>query len=1077
MKNYNIASGIFRCPLKFDLKMKLSLFLFLMVLLNTQASTYSQQKKITLTLKEVSVEQVLSKIESLSEYNFLYNDNEVKFERIVTIDVRNERISNILQKLFVGTNITYDVIDKQIVLKASASKPIEKSKTLTKKTLTQVGEISGQVTDENGLPLPGASIIVKGTTTGTMTDHDGKFALKITDDATILIVSYVGFGTKEIAIGDQTVINIKLIAEAANLNEIVVIGYGKVKRSDLTGAISSVTAKELKKGVIFSTEQLLQGKVAGLSVIQSSGDPTSTGSMRLRGGTSLSASNGPLVVVDGISGVDFNTIQPSEIISIDVLKDASACAIYGSRGANGVIIVTTNSSHKGKSMKYDGYYATGKIANNVDLLSAGEWRDYVKKNNPVGAVDYGGNTDWQKAIQQTSIINSHTLSFVNNGEDGGNRVSLNYLSNTGAILTSKLERFGASLSGHQFAFNKKLRLEAGIHSTFDKSNQIDYRVFQRSYNINPTIPIRDANGNYTNIVGVFYENPVEISNDRSSDNSQQRIFGYVKAELELLKGLKWITTGSYEYNSIQNRLYIPTYAVLEGQSENGRAERSLSNYSNQQLETYFTYDMEFKGDHKLNLLAGYSYLDHIYEGFGAQRRSFDSDSFLYNNLGAGQDVRATDVSSFKGQSTLISFYGRANYSYLNKYLVTASIRRDGSSRFGENNKWGVFPSASVAWKVSEESFMQSTSGWLDNLKLRIGYGITGNQDGIGEYKSLSLIGAGGAPYYDAETGTWKQSYGIIQNHNPNLKWESTAQFNVGVDFSLFKIFNGSLEFYNKKTSDLLYTYEVPQPPYLYGTILANVGDLSNKGVELTLNTNLLKKTDLNWNATLTLSHNVQKIEKLSNQTYQTDAIYTGSLHGLPGMSGQYAQVIKEGYAVGTFWGPKSTGIDANGQITYANNGDAQDLGNAQPKFNFGFSTDLAYKKFDFQVALYGMSGQKVLNATNMVYSDPNRLPVNNVTDSSLTSGIKSNAAYSSQWIEDASFLRLQNLTIGYNLDTKKIGIDKLRISLTGENLFVLTGYSGIDPEVNIDGLDHPGMDVYNYYPKTRTISLGLNLSF
>lgn len=1085
MKNYNIASGIFRCPLKFDLKMKLSLFLFLLVLLNTQASTYSQQKKISLTLKEVSVEQVLSKIESLSEFNFLYNDNEVKFDRIVTIDVRNERISNILQKLFVGTNITYDVIDKQIVLKASAFKSIEKSKTLTKKTLTQVGEITGQVTDENGLPLPGASIIVKGTTTGATTDHDGKFSLKIADDSTILVVSYVGFGTKEIVINGQTVINVKLIAEASNLNEIVVIGYGKVKRSDLTGAISSVTAKELKKGVIFSTEQLLQGKVAGLSVIQSSGDPTSTASLRLRGGTSLSASNGPLVVVDGISGVDFNTIQPSEIVSIDVLKDASASAIYGSRGANGVIIVTTNSTRKGKSMKYDAYYATGKVANNVDLLSAGQWRDYVKKNNPVGAVDYGGNTDWQKAIQQTSIINSHTLSFVNNGDDGGNRVSLNYLNNKGAIITSGLERIGASLSGHQYAFGKKLRLEAGIHSTFDKStginigvlNTIDFSVFQRAFNLNPTIPIRDANGEFSNVTGVFYENPVEILTNRTSDNSQQRMFGYGKIELEILKGLKGVTTVSYEYNSFQNRLYIPTYAVVIGQTDNGKAERSFSDFSNQQLESYLTYDLEFKGDHKLNLLAGYSYLDHVYEGFGAQRRGFDTNSFLYNNLGSGQDVRADDVSSFKGQSKLISFYGRANYSYLNKYLVTASIRRDGSSRFGINNKWGVFPSVSAAWKVSEESFMQSTSGWLENLKLRIGYGITGNQDGIGEYKSLSLIGAGGAPYYDAETGTWKQSFGITQNYNPDLKWESTAQFNVGVDFSLFKIFNGSLEFYNKKTSDLLYTYAVPQPPYLYGTILANVGDLSNKGVELTLNTNLLKKTDLTWNATLTLSHNVQKIEKLSNQTYQTDAIYSGSLHGLPGMSGQFAQVIKEGYAVGTFWGPKSTGIDANGLITYANNGEAQDLGNAQPKVNLGFSTDLTYKKFDFQVSTYGMFGQKVLNATNMVLSDSNRLPINNVTVSSLTSGIKSNAAFSSQWIEDASFLRLQNVTVGYNFDTKKIGVDKCRISLTGENLFVLTGYKGIDPEVNIDGLDRPGIDVFNYYPKTRTISLGLNLSF
>ncbi|MFH4966526.1 TonB-dependent receptor [Gaetbulibacter sp. M235] len=1045
----------------------------------TPDNVVSQNSKIKIEEdKTLTVDEVFDLIMDQTDYRFFYEEG--IFKDFPKVEVKKGIIgtNSLLKQSLSKGNLNVTVTpNKAIIISEKSSNDFIVER--------QGHEISGTITDSKGQPLPGANILEKGTTNGTQSDFDGNFILNIKDENAVLVISYIGFKTTEIVVGGQLELSIVLVEDSESLEEVVLIGYGKMKKSDLTGSISSISSKDFKKGVVFSAEQLLQGKVAGLSVIQSSGDPTSSASLRLRGGTSLSASNGPLVVVDGISGVDFNTIQPSEIISIDVLKDASACAIYGSRGANGVVIVTTNSNRKGKTVKYDSYFATGKAANNLDLLSASEWRDYVKNENPIGAVDFGGDTDWQKAIQQTSIVTSHTLSFVNNGDDGGSRVSLNYLKNKGAIIKSGLERIGASLSGHQYTLNRKLRLEAGIHSTFDKShgvsigilNTIDFSVFQRTYNLNPTIPIRDANGEFTNVSGVSYENPVEILTNRTSNNSQQRMFGYAKGELEILKGLKWITTASYEYNSIQNRLYIPTYAVIIGQTDNGKAERSLSDFTNKQLETYFTYDLEFKDDHKLNLLMGYSYLDYTYEGFGAQRRGFDTDSFLYNNLGAGQDVRANDVSSFKGQSKLISFFGRANYSYLNKYLLTASIRRDGSSRFGANNKWGLFPSASMAWKISEEPFMESTSEWLGNLKLRIGYGVTGNQDGIGEYKSISLMGAGGAPYYDASTGTWKQSYGVIQNDNPDLKWESTSQFNLGIDFSLFKIFNGSLEIYNKKTSDLLYTYEVPQPPYLYGTMLANVGDLSNKGVEFTLNTNLLSKVDLNWNATLTLSHNTQKIEKLSNQTYQTDAIYSGSLHGLPGMSGQFAQVIKEGYAVGTFWGPKSTGIDANGQITYANNGEAQDLGNAQPKFNFGFSTDLTYKKFDFQVALYGMSGQKVLNGTNMVISDINRLPINNVTDRALTSGIESNAAYSSQWIEDASFLRLQNVTVGYNFNAKNIGIEKCRISVTGENLFVITKYSGIDPEVSIDGLDHPGMDVFNYYPKTRTISLGLNLSF
>ena len=1073
MKNLIKNGGISLFYLNFNLKMKLTTFLLIVSILKIEASNYAQNTKITLDLNNVTIEKVLNEIEMKTEFRFLFNRKDIDVNKLVSVNVKREKVKNILNNMFLNMSVSYELLDKQIIIKNT---PINKEENPVNLIFDQQIEIKGKVTDSNGTPLPGVSIIIVGTIKGTETDFDGNYSVK-SDEGDVLEFSFIGMKTERIIVGTSTIINVQLKEDSASLDEVVVIGYGKMKRSDLTGSIASVSAKDFNKAPITSNEQLLQGKVAGLSVIQSSGDPTSAPTFRLRGGTSLSASNSPLIVVDGIAGVDFNSIQPSEIVSIDVLKDASASAIYGSRGANGVILVTTNSRRKGKNLYYNGYYTTGEVANNIDMLSANEWRKYVADNNPAGAVDFGGNTDWQKSIQRTSTINSHTLSFVNNGEDGGNRVSLNYLKNEGLILTSELEKIGVSLSGHQFALDKKLRVEAGIHSTFEESSNIDFAVFQRTFNLNPTIPIRDNNGEFSNVSGVFYENPVEILTDRTSDNKQQRIFSYAKAELEILKGLKGVVNVSYEYNSIENSLYIPTFAVLNGQTDNGRAVKSFSNFTNKQLESYLTYDLEFNDKHKLNFLAGYSYLDNTFEGFGAQRRGFDTDAFLFNNLGAGQDVRADDVNSNKRQAKLISFFGRANYSLLDKYLFTASIRRDGSSRFGANNKWGYFPSGSFGWKVSEESFMESTKGWLDNLKLRIGYGVTGNQDGIGVQKSLSLIGAGGNPYFDPSTGTWKQSFGIIQNENPNLKWESTAQFNVGVDFSIFKFLNGTFEFYDKQTSDLLFIYQVPQPPFLFGTILANVGDLSNQGVELTLNANLIKKTDLNWNATLTLSHNEQKIDKLSNDIFQTDEIFTGSLHGLPGLSGQFSQVIKEGFPTGTFWGPKSLGLDQNGEFIFANNGEAQNLGSAQPKYNIGFTMDLTYKKFDFQVATYGMFGQKVLNATDMIVSDPNRLPVNNTTDSSLESGVTSSSVFSSHFVEDASFLRLQNATIGYNVDTKKLGVEKLRIYLSGENLFVLTGYSGVDPEVNINGFDSPGIDVFNYYPKSRTFSLGVNLSF
>jgi len=947
--------------------------------------------------------------------------------------------------------------------------------------------VTGTVVDNNNNPLPGATLAVKGTSSGTITDPNGEFSLSCSR-GDVLVVSFVGFKPQEIPVTTSVRLTIKLQEDYVALEEAVVvgIGYGTMRKSDLTGAIASVSAKDMKQGVISSAEQLLQGKVAGLTVVQGTGDPSGGASMRLRGGTSLTASNGPLVVVDGVPGVDFNTVQPSEIVSIDVLKDASASAIYGSRGANGVIIVTTNREDKGKSMEYNGYVAVGTVANHLDLLSADQWRKYVRDNNIAGAVDYGGNTDWQDELEQTSITHSHNISFSKSDEDGGHRVSFNYLNNEGIIKNSKLERFGISLSAHQYALKHKLKLEGGIHANKDQWDPIDGRIFERSYNLSPTIPVYDESGNFTSIAGTNYENPVEINEDRTARNSRYRILGYGKAELEIISGLKAVANVSYEYNSLQTRLYKPTYAVLEGVTDQGYGQHTLGDYNTKQLETYLTYEKEFNGGHKLNLLGGYSYLDNTYEGFGADRRGFDTDLFLYNNLAAGQDYRAGDVYSYKGEAKLISFYGRVNYSYLGKYMLTATLRDDGSSRFGDNDKWGLFPSASAAWRISDEPFMQGASNWLDNLKLRFGYGVTGNQDGIGEYKSLSIMGAGAASYYDAETGTWKQAYGPTQNPNPDLKWESTRQFNLGLDFSLFSRVDGTIEAYHKKTSDLLYTYEVPQPPYLVGTMLANVGDLTNKGIELTLNAGIMKKGDFSWDATLTLAHNKQEITKLSNQVYETDVIYSGSLHGLRGMSNQYAQVIKEGYPVGTFWGPKCSGLDEDGKFILENDGESRYLGNVQPKLSLGFNTSLSYKQFDLEVAAYGMFGQKVLDATDMSLYDPSRLPAQNVPDDFLTSGITSDPTYSSYWIENASFLRLQTLTIGYTFRTKNIGIKRCRIYVTGENLFVITGYDGVDPEVSTDGLDAPGIDMYytdsstysgSPYPRPRTFSFGLNISF
>lgn len=946
--------------------------------------------------------------------------------------------------------------------------------------------VNGTVTDENNAPLWGVSVVVSASQ-GTTTAENGKFTLTV-EQGTQLVFSYIGYETQTLTA--QPTMNVKLQPDAIGLEQatVVAIGYGTARRSDLTGAISSVSSADFKKGIISSTEQLLQGKIAGLTVTQGSGDPASGASVRLRGGTSLSASNSPLFVVDGIQGVDINTIQPGEILSFDVLKDASAAAIFGSRGANGVIIITTNREKKGGSISYNGYVAIGSVAKNLDLLSADQWRQYVRENNITSAIDFGGNTDWQKELEQTAVSHSHTLAFSSGTETGGFRASINYLDNQGVIINSFLQRVGGSITGYQYGFNKKLKVEFSLHANTDKWTGIEYGIFDRAYTLNPTVPVKQ-NGEYTQIGGTNNNNPVELQNNRNDDSSRKRLLGYIKAEVEIIDGLKATANISYEYNSNQGRFYRPTYA-FSGLTDKGYGSKTIADYTNKQFESYLTYEHTFADKHRFNAMFGYSFLTNTYEGSGAERRGFDTDAFIYNNLAAGQDFRIGDVYSYKGNSRLISFFGRANYSFDNKYLFTATLRLDGSSRFGKNSKRGLYPSISAAWKISDEKFMESTKDYLSNLKLRAGFGVTGNQEGIGEYKSLALMGtSGGAAYYDATAGVWKQSYGVTQNPNPDLKWESTSQTNIGVDFTLFHRINATIDWYYKKTSDLLYTYSVPMPPYLYPTILANVGDLSNTGIELTLNSNIYKTNDFSVDGTLTLAHNKQKILKLSNDIYQTDAVQSGLLHGLTGLSGVYSQIIKEGYPVGTFYGPRCTGIDENGKFILANNGAPEILGDIQPDLTLGLALDFRYRNFDLNISAYGMFGQKVLNAQAMNISYAGRAPSYNVLDSYLTSGINDNVTYSSYWIENASFLRLQGVTLGYTFSASalnKIGINNLRCYLTAENLFVLTGYSGIDPEVGISGLSTPGIDKslstssgdnVNYYPRPRTFSIGVSISF
>ncbi len=942
--------------------------------------------------------------------------------------------------------------------------------------------ISGVITDSNGMPIPGASVVVKGTTVGTITGTDGKFALEVPSDAQMLVISFVGMRTLEMVVGDQLVFNVVLEEETIGLQEVVAVGYGTQTKREISGSVTNVSEKSFNKGVTRTGVDLLKGKVAGLTITNGSGDVTSEQTIRLRGTSSLNASSQPFIVVDGVPGMSLNSVAPQDIESISVLKDASAAAIYGSRSASGVILITTKKGKKGQSsVEYEGYVAFDNVTNKPELLNAAEWREYAQKNNiNTTGLDLGGDTDWFGEIMRTGVTHNHSLSLAGGAGSHNYRASISYLDQQGVVNDNELERYNARMSFNQKAFNDKLDLTFTGVMTQRNYSPSDTRNFVLAYNMLPVYPVKLADGSWYDNQEYDQGNPVRNITYNSRENKNNLYFGNIKADLDIFAGfkaslnvLKQRETNDYGqyYNSQTER----------GRNDIGYAQRNSWTADKQLLETTLNYKKVLE-NHNMNFLVGYSYEDNYYQSMGAQNRQFVTDLFEYNNLSAGENLRSGDVWSSKNMSKLISFFGRVNYTLLGKYVVSASVRRDGSSKFGANHRWGTFPSVSAAWHMKEESFMQNLDA-IDNLKFRIGYGVSGNQDGLSPYLSLPLYGKAGQ-YYD--NGKWYSAYQFDQNENPDLRWEQTSMFNVGLDYSLFKgRINGSIDFYDKNTEDLLYTYSVPQPPYLKGSMMANVGSMNNKGVEFLINGDVVRNGDFRWNASFNFAHNKNEITSLSNDQFTTNAIKTGDAW-IRGGSNNTTHIVQEGKEVGTFYGWLCKGIDENGKYIMDDmidgkagltDEDRTDIGSAQPDFTYGLANIINYKNWELNFFFRGVYGNDILNFSKMSYATTQWLPGANVLKEALTIGLKESPRYCSYYIEDGSFLRLDNASLAYNFDTGgKYGINRLRVYLTGQNLFVISKYTGLDPEVNMSGLD-PGVEGREFYPKSRTISVGVNLSF
>lgn len=1043
---------------------------YVLFFLSFSFSTYGQ---ITFNVRNQTIKQTLKTIESKSYYKFFYNAKFTDLDTKITMEVVNQPIDSVMDKLLSGTQIAYEKREnKQIVL---FPKPIDE----TIVPNDEITTVTGIVVDEQDLPIIGASIIEKGTSNGTVTDENGGFSIKMPSNA-VLEVEYLGYMKQDITVKNKTLINVKLQEDIQKLDEVVVVGYGTQTRREITGSVTSVSAKDFNQGFAKTAADLLQGKVPGLTITTGSGDVTSDPSIHLRGISTLQNDQGPYIIIDNIPASDMSTVAPQDIESISILKDASAAAIYGSRSAGGVILITTKKGVANQTaISYTGSIGISTLSNKPNLMSAAQWRNYCASTPGVDAssFDSGANTDWFNEITRTGIQQDHNVSLSGGGTNHTYRGSLTYMRREGLARDNSLERYNARFQFTQWALDNKIQIGLTGVATVTDDSPANTRNFLLAYNMIPVSPIKNPDGSWFENREYDQGNPVENQVENMHENKSNDYYGTLNIsykpikELEL-KGLLSKSRNMRDYTEYDSR------NSEAGYSNGGFAQRAGYTTDVNLMEWTANYTKEFNG-HKINGLVGYSWEQDDYASHTGQNRNFVTDLLGADDLASGQGLRPGDVQSERNQSRLISFYGRINYNYLERYMLTATVRKDGSSKFGANNKWGTFPSISAAWNISQESFMENIK-WLNDLKIRIGYGIMGNQSGLDPYLTLALYGSNGT-YYD--NGSWLTAYKISQNANPDLKWERTGMLNIGLDFSVLNNrLGGKLEWYDKETSDMLYTYPVPTPPYLYSSMMANVGDMQNKGIEFSLTAGIIRSKDFNWDLSMNLAHNENKVTRLSNDVYKAESILMGSVFWRGGQATTH--ILEVGRPVGQFYGLQCKGIDKNGNYIFVDQdgdgeitepGDYTYIGNAQPKLTYGINNAFNYKRFDFSFFLRGTLGNDVLNLPRLSYAQSGFLPGANALNDPLTYTLKEAPRYSSFYIEDASFLRMDNMTLGYRVNA----LNSMRIYVTAQNLFVITKYKGLDPEVPIDvnnGLA-PGVEPREFYPKARTFSVGLNVSF
>ncbi|RRA99242.1 TonB-dependent receptor [Larkinella rosea] len=1088
-------------------------------------------RTISVQLENRDLRTVLNRLEKAANVKFTYVPQLISAQNKVSLRAENDRLEVVLTRLLKPLNITYQVSGNYIVLKKEPTsavlpdeQPMEAPDLLAELT------VAGTVTDEKGEGLPGVSVLLKGTQRGTATDSKGAFRLAVPDNSAVLVFSFVGYQSQEIAVGSQSTLTVRLEADEKSLNEVVVVGYGTVKRSDLTGSVAKVGEESIKATPIVALDRAMQGRAAGVLVTTNSAKPGGGTTIRIRGTGSVNAGNDPLYVIDGFPTGNLNSINPNDIESLEILKDASATAIYGSRGSNGVVMITTKRGKEGQSgIAFESYYGVQSVRRKIPMLNAREYAEFVNEARVNGGAKpyfdgstasqplpetLGEGTNWQDEVFRSAPIQSYQLSFTGGETKTRYAISGSYYDQQGIILNSYFKRFTLRANLDR-EVKKWLKIGLSMQGAHTRSNSSRTEtdggaaggVTNAAINYAPVFPILNANGTYyrdqSSLNGSLVDNPVGLANEVTDRYNTIRLLSNVFADIKLWEGLTFRTSwGADLFNSKSN--YYATRLIALGASTNGSASITDAQSLGWLNENTLTYARTLAEKHNLTALLGYTTQGYHNESVTASAINFNDDFALYNNLSGGATLQTP--ASGAADWALISYLARVNYGYDSRFLLTLTARRDGSSRFGPNNKYGFFPSGALAWRVINEKFMQDRK-WVSDLKLRVSYGLTGNQE-IGDYRYLSNINVSTAALGGATTILRTGGIpGIISNLD--LRWEKNAQLDAGVDLALFNNrVQLTADYYIKTTSDLLFSVNVPQTTG-YSTSLRNIGKVENRGLELALSTINIDRGGFRWNTEFNIAFNKNKILALDGRPEFTSGDGSGHLQV------SNTVLMKVGEPLGNFYGRVVEGIFQNqaeidgsaqktakpGDLKYRdingdgviNDNDRTVIGNGYPTFFGGINNTLSFRGFDLNIFLQGSSGNEIMNYgrfdqyslngnSNQAKEVLNRwTPTNPSNDIPRANSTGGQRILSTFHIEDGSYLRVKNLSLGYNLPVallKRMTFQSAKVYVSAQNLITFTNYKGYDPEVSRFGSTSisQGMD-YGGYPAAKTVLVGLNLKF